>query len=103
MHPLLRDFLEQKLTQENPKAVNRIVARAVENLIRHELWDDAFELIQRFDAPRTFCQADRGGFDECYSRLAHRNVAQLDLAMRSDTAAVCSSSRRNLRSAMADS
>ena len=50
IHPLLRVFLERKFTQENPKAVNRIVARAVENLIRHKLWDAAFELIQRFSA-----------------------------------------------------
>ena len=50
IHPLLRVFLEHKLTQENPKAINRIVARAVENLINHKLWDAAFELIQRFSA-----------------------------------------------------
>lgn len=50
IHPLLRAFLERKLTQENPRAVKRIVARAVENLIEHELWDAAFELIQRFSA-----------------------------------------------------
>jgi hypothetical protein len=50
IHPLLRAFLERKLTQENPSAVNRIVTQAVENLIRHKLWDAAFELIQRFPA-----------------------------------------------------
>ena len=50
IHPLLRVFLERKLTQENPRGVNRIVARAVENLIQHKLWDAAFELIQRFSA-----------------------------------------------------
>ncbi len=47
IHPLLRVFLERKLAQESPSAVRRIVARAVENLIQHKLWDAAFELIQR--------------------------------------------------------
>ena len=50
IHPLLRRFLEEKLMQENPRAVNPIVARAVENLIQHKLWDAAFELIQRYSA-----------------------------------------------------
>ena len=50
IHPLLRAFLEHKLRQENPSAVNRIVSRTVENLIQHKLWDAAFELIERFSA-----------------------------------------------------
>ena len=49
MHPLLRAFLQQKLKEENPKALSQIVPRAVDNLIRHELWDEAFELTQRLD------------------------------------------------------
>jgi LuxR family transcriptional regulator, maltose regulon positive regulatory protein len=48
MHPLLRAFLERKLKEESPKAAKRVVARAVDNLIQHELWDEAFELTQRF-------------------------------------------------------
>jgi LuxR family maltose regulon positive regulatory protein len=47
MHPLLRTFLQGKLSEESPRAVSKIVTRAVENLIRHELWDEAFELTQR--------------------------------------------------------
>ena len=47
MHPLLRAFLERKLTEERPKTVGRTVARAVENLIAHELWDEAFDLTER--------------------------------------------------------
>jgi DNA-binding CsgD family transcriptional regulator/tetratricopeptide (TPR) repeat protein len=49
MHPLLRAFLQQKLKEESPKALSKIVPRAVDNLIRHELWDEAFELTQRLD------------------------------------------------------
>jgi LuxR family transcriptional regulator, maltose regulon positive regulatory protein len=48
MHPLLRAFLERKLTEEQPKTVGRIVTRAVGKLIEHELWDEAFALIERY-------------------------------------------------------
>jgi DNA-binding CsgD family transcriptional regulator len=49
MHPLLRAFLLRKLESESPRELSRVVSRAADNLIRHELWDEAFELIQRFD------------------------------------------------------
>jgi LuxR family transcriptional regulator, maltose regulon positive regulatory protein len=49
MHPLLRAFLQQKLKEERPKALSQIVPRAVDNLIRHELWDEAFELTKRLN------------------------------------------------------
>lgn len=48
MHPLLRSFLERKLREEQPKTVGRVVTRAVDNLIKNELWDEAFALIDRF-------------------------------------------------------
>jgi ATP/maltotriose-dependent transcriptional regulator MalT len=48
MHPLLRAFLERKLAEEQPKTIDRIVTRAVDNLMAHELWDEAFALIERF-------------------------------------------------------
>ena len=48
MHPLLRAFLERKLTEEQPKTIGRVVNRAVNNLIEHELWDEAFALIERY-------------------------------------------------------
>lgn len=49
MHPLLRAFLLRKLERESPRELSRVVARAAGNLIGHDLWDEAFELIQRFD------------------------------------------------------
>ena len=49
MHPLLRAFLLRKLEGESPRELSRVVARAAGNLIGHELWDEAFELIRRFD------------------------------------------------------
>ena len=52
MHPLLRAFLERKLTEERPKTVGRIITRAVDNLIEHELWDEAFALIERYSELR---------------------------------------------------
>jgi LuxR family maltose regulon positive regulatory protein len=48
IHPLLRAFLLRKLESERPGEFRNVVARAVESLIRHELWDEAFELIQQF-------------------------------------------------------
>ena len=48
MHPLLRAFLERKLTEEQPKTVGRVVNRAVDKLVAHELWDEAFALIERY-------------------------------------------------------
>jgi LuxR family transcriptional regulator, maltose regulon positive regulatory protein len=50
MHPLLRGFLNRKMEAAGPEGTNSIVARAVRKLIQHGLWDEAFELIQRFDA-----------------------------------------------------
>lgn len=52
MHPLLRAFLLRKLEGESPQELSRVVARAAGNLIGHDLWDEAFELIQRFDQHR---------------------------------------------------
>ena len=49
MHPLLRAFLLRKLERLSPRELSRVVARAAGHLIGHELWDEAFELIQRFD------------------------------------------------------
>lgn len=49
IHPLLRAFLVRKLERESPRELSRLVARAAGNLITHELWDEAFALIQRFD------------------------------------------------------
>lgn len=49
MHPLLRSFLLRKLEGEGSKELSRVVARAAGNLIEHELWDEAFELIKHFD------------------------------------------------------
>jgi LuxR family maltose regulon positive regulatory protein len=50
MHPLLRTFLERKLAEGDSKTMRKIVGRAAGSLIRNELWDEAFELIQRFAA-----------------------------------------------------
>ena len=49
MHPLLRGFLKRKLEEEGPKEVKAVVTRAARSLIQHELWDEAFDLIQRFE------------------------------------------------------
>lgn len=48
MHPLLRAFLQRKLEEERPASIGHSVARAAGVLIQHQLWDEAFELTQRF-------------------------------------------------------
>jgi DNA-binding CsgD family transcriptional regulator len=50
MHPLLREFLERKLGEGDSKTMKKIVGRAVNSLIRNELWDEAYELTQRYRA-----------------------------------------------------
>ena len=45
MHPLLRAFLERKLRRRAEGGRGASSTRAVDNLIQHELWDEAFELI----------------------------------------------------------
>jgi LuxR family maltose regulon positive regulatory protein len=47
MHPLLREFLERKLGEGDSKTMKKIVGRAVNSLIRNELWDEAFHVAQR--------------------------------------------------------
>ena len=49
MHPLLRTFLQRKLEADSPRELSQVVGRAATSLIGHELWDEAFELMQRFD------------------------------------------------------
>jgi LuxR family maltose regulon positive regulatory protein len=50
MHPLLRSFLERKLMEGRRETVRLTASRTLEALIEHELWDDAFVLIQRVAA-----------------------------------------------------
>ena len=49
VHPLVRAFLLRKLREERPRALGDIVNRAMETLLRHGLWDEAFSVIERFD------------------------------------------------------
>jgi LuxR family transcriptional regulator, maltose regulon positive regulatory protein len=48
MHPLLRGFLELKLREGSTAEVSKTVARAVRLLFSLELWDEAFDIIERF-------------------------------------------------------
>jgi len=52
MHPLLRAFLQRKLEEERPASMRQSVERAAGVLIQHRLWDEAFELMQRFKQAR---------------------------------------------------
>ena len=49
VHPLLRDFLEDKLRQEQPHSAEPLLTAAFEYLMKRRLWDKAFDLIHRFE------------------------------------------------------
>jgi LuxR family transcriptional regulator, maltose regulon positive regulatory protein len=49
MHPLLRTFLQLKLKEAPARDVEATVRRVVHSLLDSELWDDAFEVIRRFE------------------------------------------------------
>ncbi len=49
VHPLLRDFLEDKLRQEQPHLAEPLLTAAFEYLMKRRLWDKAFDLVHRFE------------------------------------------------------
>ena len=67
MHPLLRAFLQRKLEAEGSVSATRGVERAVGVLIQHQLWDEAFELIQRFKQQRFDPHLVAASMDELFS------------------------------------
>ncbi|MBA2332628.1 MAG: hypothetical protein H0V94_07570, partial [Actinobacteria bacterium] len=52
IHPLLQLFLDEKLRQEPPEYSEPLVRDAVEYLVSCKRWDEAFDLISRFDLPQ---------------------------------------------------
>ena len=48
MHPLLRAFLQRKFEADRSRVDSQIVERAAGVLIEHRLWDETFQLMQRF-------------------------------------------------------
>ena len=87
---------------ENPSAVSRIVAQAVENLIQHKLWDAAFELIQRFSAEDVLIELLKAASDDLLA-AGRTPTLRSWIPMLPTLSQSCSSSRRNLRSERATS
>jgi serine/threonine-protein kinase PknK len=52
VHPLLRSFLERKLQDHDPAVVTSLIESLCDEAGEEERWDDAFDLIQRFDQPK---------------------------------------------------
>jgi ATP/maltotriose-dependent transcriptional regulator MalT len=50
MHPLLRAFLFGKLKSESPERTGEALSAALHHLLALKRWDDAFELVETFDA-----------------------------------------------------
>ncbi|MGZ8740460.1 MAG: hypothetical protein ACXWZ8_07680, partial [Gaiellaceae bacterium] len=49
VHPLVRRFLQRKLSAERPTDLFETIDRAVRTLLENGLWDEAFALIRAFD------------------------------------------------------
>lgn len=73
IHPLLRGFLEDELRQEPLHSVRALVEGAFCFLLKRELWDEAFELISRFE------------FEELLSRLIKASLKDLLELGRTET------------------
>ena len=63
MHPLLRSFLIQKLHEERPEDILALVTGAVEKMLEHALWDEAYGLIRRFEQPDLLPELVRTSMD----------------------------------------
>lgn len=48
MHPLLRGFLELRLREEGQAELRKTVTRVVRALLELQLWDESYDVIQRF-------------------------------------------------------
>jgi DNA-binding CsgD family transcriptional regulator len=67
MHPLLRSFLEQKLREESPAKLHERLARVARTLMKHELWDEAFSIIDRFDESDLLAELIESSIDRMLS------------------------------------
>lgn len=73
LHPLVRTFLRMKLQQDRPHGYAATVRTAVETLLDHALWDEAYDLIQQLDR------------DDLLSALVERAMDDLLAAGRTAT------------------
>ena len=102
MHPLLRAFLQRKLEAEGSVSASRGVARAVGVLIQHQLWDEAFELIRRFEQERVDPRPRRCINGRAPRVRSGRNLARMDCACSRRTRQSCDSRLRSSHFAKAD-
>ena len=72
MHPLLRSFLEQKLREESPSKLHERLARVARTLMTHELWDEAFSIIDRFNETGLLAELIESSLDQMLSPVAPR-------------------------------
>ena len=55
-HPLLRTFLESKFREAQEGETTPVTLRLGRDLVDRELWDDAFDLVERFFSERLFLE-----------------------------------------------
>jgi LuxR family transcriptional regulator, maltose regulon positive regulatory protein len=52
LHPLLRDFVEEKIADASRAVVEEEASRIIESLLGAEAWDEAFSVLRKFGMPR---------------------------------------------------
>jgi LuxR family transcriptional regulator, maltose regulon positive regulatory protein len=64
LHPLLRTFLDAKLTEHGTQAVRNVADFVTTFLIQRRLWDEAFDVIERLGNGSTLIDLVEAGLDE---------------------------------------
>lgn len=54
IHPLFREFMTRKLLEDDPETLTAIARDVGQRLVRHQRWDDAFEIVVRFKQHELF-------------------------------------------------
>jgi DNA-binding CsgD family transcriptional regulator len=67
MHPLLRSFLERKLRAESRGKLHERLGRVARSLMKHELWDEAFSVIDRFEETDLLAELIESSLDRMLS------------------------------------
>jgi LuxR family transcriptional regulator, maltose regulon positive regulatory protein len=64
LHPLLRTFLDSKLTEHGTHAATHVVDLVTTFFIQQQLWDEAFAVIQRLGGSSALIELVAAGLDE---------------------------------------
>jgi DNA-binding CsgD family transcriptional regulator len=74
LHPLLRSFLETKVSDHAAESVSAVVSRLEDFLLEHSDWDDAFLLIERWGDETHVDRLIEAGFERLLAEGRSRTV-----------------------------